>query len=192
MQANLLFEEELTPKRGVKIPVGIHSNCEVTDLVIGDEYVDVNFAKGDLTHNKRLWAPKGKYPNKIKMEDGSTQLETVDQAIEREKRLNLSLLAALTNIFLTEDERASLKAELAKKPEYDDVVAVLVKRLNPVLSRKRVNLKLIPDSEGKYSKFGTYPSSYIEEYVEGAEPKLKYSVGFFRFYRVNFNHLNAI
>lgn len=178
MQANLLFEEELTPKRGAKIPVGIHTNCKVTSVDVTDEYVDMNFeAPSGAYHNKRLWLPKGNFPNKLKdPETGAERTESVEEAITRETRTNLANLAALTNIFLTEDERTELKSALAKTPEYLDVARKIAAKLNPVLSRKTVNLKLIADSEGKYSTFskGKFPD-FIEEYVEGAEPKLKYS-----------------
>lgn len=175
MQANLLFEEELTPKRGTKIPVGIHTNCKVTSVDTTAEYVDINFEHPDGTHhNKRLWLPKGNYPRKVKNPDGSETMETVQEAVVRETRQNLSHLATVVNIFLTEDERTALKAGLAKTPEYQDVVEQIAKKLNPTLDRKRVNLKLIADSERKYSTFGNFPD-YVEEYVEGAEPKLKYS-----------------
>lgn len=177
MQANLIFEEELTPKRGVKIPVGIHTNCNVTSLEVGDGYVDINFSTQDgLTHNKRLWEPKGKYQRTVKdPETKEERTESVEEARTRETRTNLSHLAKVAKIFLTQEELTELQARLAKTPEYKDVVLKISAAVNPVLSRKTVNLKLIADSERKYSTFTKSFPDYIEEYVEGVEPTLAYT-----------------
>jgi len=172
-----LFEGELTPKRGTKIPVGIHTACKITGIDVAENHVDINFENSEgLSHNKRLWKPKGNYPNKIKDAEGVERMETPAEAVARETRTNFAHLAAVSKILLSEDELTALKAAIAKKTEYQDVVAEIAKKINPTVSRKLVNLKLLPDAEGKYSEFsnGRFPD-YIEEYVEGAEPKLKYT-----------------
>lgn len=177
-QANLLFEDELNPRLGMKIPVGIHTKCSVTSVEVGDGFVDINFENEDgQYHNVRLWEPKGKYPREIKDKStGASKMETTDEAITRETRQNLGHLAALTNIFLEDEEKDSLKASLAKKPAYEDVVRTIAAQLNPVLDKYHVNLKLIPDSEGKYSTFPKYAyAKYIERYEEGVEPTLEFS-----------------
>ena len=77
-QASIIFDEELTPKQGLKIPFGIHAACEVVSLEKGDDFVDINFRDSEnKTHNKRLWSPKGNYPK-----DGETTLnQSVKQRI---------------------------------------------------------------------------------------------------------------
>ncbi|WP_333640713.1 hypothetical protein [Mesotoga prima] len=160
-QASIIFDEELTPKQGLKIPFGIHAACEVVSLEKGDDFVDINFRDSEnKTHNKRLWSPKGNYPK-----DG----ETTAQALEREAKRSLSHIVKLMSIFLTENDIKAMPAL-----DYDPFIDKAISMLSNKLSTKKVNLKLIYDSDGVYSTFGNFPD-YIEEYVEGQEPTLQYS-----------------
>lgn len=166
-QASFIFENELTPKQGVKIGFGIHSNCDVVSVERGENFVDINFKDSEgKTHNKRLWDANGNYPRR----DAKTGVEeTKQQAIEREETSNLAHIVKLLHIYLGEEALAKFGAD-----SYDDFVDKAIKALAPKLSGKKVNLKLIYDSEGKYSVFGNFPD-YIEEYVPGQEPTLKFS-----------------
>lgn len=165
-QASLIFENELTPKAGAKIPQGIHTNCSVTSVEQGDTgkntYVDINFKDEEgRFHNKRLWSPTGNYPK-----DG----ETKDEAIKREELSNLSHVVKIVHIFLGNEVLAALSAE-----DYQSLMTKLVAKLTPeVLGKKKVNLKLIYDSDGQWSVFGNFPD-YVEECIPGEQPKLKFS-----------------
>lgn len=162
----LIFQKELG---SAKIPVGIHKNCKITEVVhVKDEYTDICFE--DPTggvHNKRLWSPKGNYPRDIKLPDGSTQKETLTQAKEREAQSNLLHIVKVLHI-VAPDASKNIEGS------YDDVIQKVIKVTKPLLPNVRVNLKLIYDAEGKYSTFGKFPD-YIETYVEGEEPTLKYT-----------------
>lgn len=164
-QAELIFNEELTPKLGAKIPFGIHSNCKVVSVEEGEtensKFVDINFEDSEgRTNNKRLWQPKGSYPR----ED-----ETQEQALVREERRNLAHLVRLAHIFMGEGRLKELSGN-----SYDEFVGKAVKLLNPALKDKAVNLKLTYDRDGVYSEFSNYPD-YIEEHISGQEPTLQYS-----------------
>ena len=165
-QASLIFESELSPKTGAKIPQGIHTNCEVVSVEQGDTgkntFVDINFKDSEgRFHNKRLWSPTGNYPK-----DG----ETTADAIKREELSNLSHVVKIVHIFLGNEALAALSAE-----NYQSLMGKLVSKLTPeVLSKKKVNLKLIYDSDGQWSVFGNFPD-YVEECIAGQEPKLKFS-----------------
>jgi hypothetical protein len=164
-QAELIFNEELTPKLGAKIPFGIHSNCKVVSIEKGEtesnSYVDINFEDSEgRSHNKRLWQPKGSYPR-----DNESQ----EEALVREERRNLAHLVRLAHIFMGESRLKELSGN-----SYNEFVTKAVKLLNPTLKTKAVNLKLTYDRDGAYSEFSNYPD-YIEEHVPGQEPTLQYS-----------------
>ena len=57
---------------------------------------------------------------------------------------------------------------------FEDFAKRGVELLNEHKNSTKVNLKLIPDADLEYSTFPNFPS-YIEKYVEGEEPKLKFS-----------------
>jgi len=163
-QAALIFKNDLA-STATKIPVGIHTNVAVTSVVKGDNYVDINFEDPEgRKHNKRLWAPNGNYPV---TKDGVT--ETTAQALTREEGARLAHIVKLLHIFLGEEGLAKFPAL-----DYEPFVDRAIKELTPKLSTKKVNVKLIYDSDGMYSVFGNFPD-YIEEYVENQAPKLKYS-----------------
>lgn len=166
-QASIIFENELQPKQGLKITQGIHSNCEVTSLEKGENFVDINFKDSEnRTHNKRLWEPTGNYPRK----DSKTGVEeTKQQAIEREEVSNMAHIVKVLHIFLGEDQLGKVGGS-----SYEEFVDSAIKAATPKLGSKKVNLKLIYDQDGKYSVFGNFPD-YIEEYVPGQEPTLKFS-----------------
>lgn len=170
-QASLIFETELTPKKGVKIPFGIHTACKVKGIDVTDEYVDLNFEDSEGRYNnKRLWLPKGSYPRTNKLPDGTSVIETTEEAKQREEKLNLSHVVKLLHIFLGEQGLSSIKAST-----YHEFMSKAAKALSPdVLSSKLVNLKLIYDSEGVYAVFGNFPD-YVELHIEGQAPTLKYT-----------------
>lgn len=172
-QASLLFDD--LSKGGTKLGVGIHSAVEVVGIEKGENYVDINFSKDGKVMNKRLWEATGNYPRKDK--DGKV-LETQAQAIEREEKLNLSNIAKLMTIFLSKETVETFKASFKGDIVYDDFVTKAIVLLKPKLGTKKVNLKVIYDSDGVYPTLGNFPSgdsAYLEEHVEGQEPTLTYS-----------------
>lgn len=170
-QANLIFEQELTPKKGNKIPFGIHAACKVTSVDVTPEYVDLNFEDSEGRYNnKRLWAPKGNYPRDIKQPDGTVTTETAEDAKTREEKSAITHIVKLLHIFLGAEKLNKVSGET-----YQGFMENAAKALTPaVLSSKLVNLKLIYDSEGVYAVFGNYPD-YVEEHIPGQAPTLKYS-----------------
>lgn len=166
-----IYKDELN-KGGAKIPMGIHSECDVVNIEKGENFVDINFKKtveinGETketktyVHNKRLWEPNGNYPR-----DGETKAE----ALEREATRNMSHIVHIAHLFLGKDELNKISGNT-----YDDFMTNAIKVLTPdVLKKHKVNLKLIYDSDGIYSTFGNFPD-YLELYVEGKEPELKYT-----------------
>lgn len=170
-QASFIFETELTPKKGVKIPFGVHEKCKVRGIDVTDEYVDLNFEDSEGRYNnKRLWLPKGTYPKTTKLPDGSSKVETTEEARDREEKLNLAHVVKLLHIFLGKEGLSSIKAG-----SYHDFMQKAAKALSPdVLSSKLVNLKLIYDAEGVYAVFGNFPD-YVELHIEGQAPTLKYT-----------------
>lgn len=179
-QVALDFRNEIEPKKGVKIGFGIHSDCTLTGIEVKQgEYVDINFAKDDKYHNKRLWYPNGKYPQKVKLEDGSEVDETESQAKNREAKARAKHLGKIADIFLGKEKTDAIVEKLIPTAEswadkYDDFCKVVADAVNKVASTKRVNLKLIYDSEGVYSVFGNFPD-YVEEHVASKEPTLSFS-----------------
>jgi hypothetical protein len=169
-QADIIFEQELTPKKGAKIPFGIHSKCKVTSLDVTEEYVDINFEDSEGRYNnKRLWQPKGNYPQDIKLDGGATRKETEEEAKTREEKANISHVVKVLHIFLGSEKLKNIKGN-----SYLDFMQNAAKALTPsVLSSKLVNLKLIYDKEGVYAVFGNFPD-YVEENTN-EEPKLSFS-----------------
>ncbi len=167
-QASIIFNEDLT-KSGSKIPVGIHSAVSLESVEKGETYYDVNFKDGEnRVHNKRLWQPKGTFQRKDK--DGNV-IETPAEALAREERENMRVIVTLLNIYLGEEGMASIGAS-----SYDEFMAKAAGALNQKADSKKVNIKLIYDNLGAYSTFSNSGFvDYIEEYVEGQEPTLKYT-----------------
>ncbi len=163
--ADEIYEEYSAPKAG-KIPVGIHQAVKVVSVEADKDYiVDINFedAQG-RKQNKRLWYPKGNYPDKEKG-------ETPEQAKNREARQNLAHLTRLLHIF---DGPDSLK-KFPKGLNYESFIDEAIKVLKPKLSKKTINLKVLYDKDGVYTEiFGKFPS-YMEEHIPGQEPTIEIS-----------------
>lgn len=103
--------------------------------------------------------------NKLYPKEGETPLQTFARA---EKEFLAHVVKHL-KIFLTDNEFNVFAAQDAKQ-----FATKAAEMLNERKSSKKVNLKLIYDTDGVFSVFGKYPD-YIEEYVEGVEPTLQYS-----------------
>lgn len=163
-QAELIFKDEILPKKGVKIPFGIHTKVSVTSVERGKtekdkSYFDVNFELDGRFHNIRLWDPSGAYPK---------QGESTQDAIEREARTNLAHLVRLMHIFLGEDAMLKFSAKT-----YEDFITKAIALLTPKLKNKFVNLKVTYDKDGVYPEVAKY--DYLEEYNEGVEPTIAFS-----------------
>jgi hypothetical protein len=169
-QAELIFNDEVAPRKGVKIPFGIHTNIKLKGVEVKKgEYFDITFEdKEGRFNNKRLFQPNGKYPRTTKLADGTEKTETKDESIKREEMENIRHLVKLLHIFL-EGDLKSIKADT-----YDAFVDKAAKALNAKVSTKTLNIKLIYDSEGRYTAFGNFPD-YVEEYIDGQAPTLEFS-----------------
>lgn len=153
---------DLLEKGGSRIPVGIHENCKVSSVEVGERWIDFNYEKDGATNNKRVWFST---PDKVWTRDG----ESKEQAFERSKKEDLAHVTKHLHIFLTEEEFENFEAKT-----YEEFMNKAAAILEDKLDRTTVNLKLIYDKEGMYSEFGRYPD-YIEEYVEGEKPTLYYT-----------------
>ena len=159
-QVEMRFDSEMEETL-VSIPVDIHTNVKITSIEIGDTYFDINFEdtlKRTIRH--RVFEPAGKFPNKKK--DGD--METPEEALQREERDKAAILSKLIKIY---------EAPPVKADDYQDYVEKCVKALTPRLSKVSVNLKVIYDSEFKFSRIPNW--GFIEKYEEGVPPTLAYS-----------------
>lgn len=179
-QASIDFRNELEPKKGSRIPFGIHTKCEVVSVELKEgEYTDINFADSEgRFHNKRLWHPNGKYPQEIKQADGRVVEETPEQAKNREAKSRLTHIGKVMDIVLGPEVTDKVIDKYIKSlddyaSEYENVISEAIKLMKAKLPSK-VNLKLIYDSEGAFSVFGNFPD-YVEKYVEGQSPTLTFS-----------------
>jgi hypothetical protein len=155
-QLEIIYTEDLS-RGSSKIPVGIHTNCFLTGIEVSSDFIDINFKDSEgRVNNKRLWAPKGKYPNKD---------ESVAEAITREERENLAHLTKLVHIFLGKEALSKFSGE------YLAIATNVAKQLKPKMESKKLNLKLILDKDGVYSEFGRF-ADYVEESIEGQAPTL--------------------
>lgn len=148
---------------GKKMDVGIHENCELTSVKVGENFIDFNYqnSKGDI-HNKRVWFPE---PTKVYVRED----ETDAQALERSKKDALAHVVKHMNIFLTKEQVDTFSA-----PDFVSFVRGAAELLEANKDSAKVNLKLIPDNKLEYSTFGRYPD-YVEKYTEGAPVGLKFS-----------------
>lgn len=149
---------------GKKIPVGIHSNCRVTSVETGDNFIDFNYEDNESrVHNKRVWFPD---PSKITpLENESTQ-----DALTRVTNESLAHIVKHMYIFCSPEEINTFVA--ADFPSFANKAKQL---LASKLDSKRVNLKLIYDNNGQFSTFSRMRPDYIEEYVEGQPVGLAYT-----------------
>lgn len=153
---------DLLETKGSRIPVGIHENCTVKSITVGERYIDFNYEKDGATNNKRVWFTTA---DKVWTRDG----ESKEAAFERSKREDLAHVTKHLHIFLTEDEFGDFEAKT-----YEEYINKAAAILEDKLDRKKVNLKLCYDKEGMYSEFGRFPD-YIEEYKEEQKPTLYFT-----------------
>lgn len=154
-----------------KLPYGIHTEVSVKSVSRKEtpnknKFVEILFEKDGATIQKTLWTPKGDYP--LKNSDG-VLIETKEEATLRESKENLRHIAKLLGIFLPPE-----KLESFPNLNYENFIDKAITTLTPILNTKKVNLKVIYDSDGVYTELGRFPD-YVELYQEGVEPTLKYS-----------------
>lgn len=151
--------------KGKKIPVGTHTNCSVTSVDLGENFIDFNYEDSEgRIHNKRVWFPTIDvlYPK---------EGETTEQAFSREVKDRMAHLVAHLKVFLTKEEIDTFGA-----PDFPSFAKKTAEVLNPRLNTAKVNLQLIYDKTGQYSEFSRYANSsskYIEKYEEGVAPTVK-------------------
>jgi len=146
-------------KGGSKLSEGIHTGLDVT-LERVDNYYVIKFSNGDKYQDKRVYDPDTKYPATPRND------ETQEQANLRAAESKLEHLTELLRIFAPEED--------VQSETYAGFVNKAISVLKPVLGTKKVNLKVILDSDGIYPEISNF-AGYIEEYVEGQESKLQFS-----------------
>lgn len=162
----MLFAKEVLVNSGSrteKIPVGVHTACEVTSVETGDNYIDFNYRDAEgRVNNKRVWYPDITKINQLPDED-------IKAAFNRVTQENLAHIVKHMHIFLTTDEINSFAA-----PDFVSFAVKAAAMISPKVGNKKVNLKVILDYNGEFTAFGRYPD-YVEEHVPGEEPKLKFT-----------------
>lgn len=150
-------------------PMTIYSKIALKSIDVEEGFVEITYVDPEtrLIAIKRLWEPKGKFPNDKKMPDGSTVKETIEEAKTREMNTNLSHLTKLVELALGRDAKNNMAAE-----DYDSFVKLAGTLLKPFYERAMFNLKVGIDENG-YATLGKFPS-YVELYKEGEEPTLKF------------------
>lgn len=145
-----------------KLGVGIHKNCKFEGVEIGDNYLDIFVANDEgESQNKRIWFPD---ENKIYVRDG----EEFEEAVERDTIDRLDHIVSLVEVLHGQEVAENLEAKTFL--EFCEKTKTLC---NGVIGT-RVNVKLIYDKAGDYSEFPYFPP-YLERYVEGQEPTLKFT-----------------
>lgn len=148
---------------GKKMSVGIHINCSLDSVNVGENYVDFNYSNSaGETHNKRVWFPD---PSKVYVRDS----ETDQQALERSKKEALAHVVKHMNIFMSKEQVDTFSA-----PDFVSFVKGASTLIDASKDSTKVNLKLIPDNKLEYSTFGRYPD-YIEECEEGAPVGIQFT-----------------
>lgn len=153
--------DQINTGTGTKIGVGVHANVKLSGVDVGDKYIDFNFVKDDLVHNKRIWFPS----DKIFQNDGESEAE----ARKRDLNDRLVHIAKFLHIFKGEEVTKTLQA-----PTFAEYAERAAEMLNEAKNTATLNLKLIYDKEGRYSTFGRF-ANYVEKYEEGKEPRIKFS-----------------
>lgn len=164
----MLFAKDINENQGTGnkyMGVKIHTNVSVTSIEVQDKWLDINYenAQGE-TQRKRVFFPD---INRITPEDG----ETIVDALARRERDEFTHLVKHMRIFMTPEEINTFVA-----PDLRTAAVKVQAILTPRLGTKKVNLKVVLDKNNEYSEVPKQSfSNYIEEYVEGQEPTLKFS-----------------
>lgn len=147
-----------------KMGPGFHVSIDFTGADIEEgKHVDLNFMnEDDKIQNRRIWwyDPEKVYPR---------DSESDEEARERDQKERLAPLSDLLRIFLPKEE-----FEKFEYPTFDAFARKAVVELNKYRDKKKVNIKLIPDSSLRYSEFPRY-GKWVEEYEEGKPHGLSYS-----------------
>lgn len=153
-----LFFENFLPTGGGRMAAGIHEGVTLLRISDGEGFHQIEFGKDGSTIEKRLYDPK----TTIQREG-----ETVSASIERAENENARLILELLLIGVGQDVVQAL-GSLA----YGEFITTAKRLLND--KNIKVNLKVLPPmKEGGFpniAKFGA-----VEAYVEGRQPRLKYS-----------------
>lgn len=158
IQARLYFQEGSST--GSQFPAGIHSAVEFTGMVRNQDWWELTYAKNGYTISKYLFAPKGKF---------TYDDETPEDAFLREMNANIDHVVHILRIVLGDE-----KAAMVEDETYDG----FMEKSATILSDYKgalVNLKVgVNKKKPEYTELSKYPS-YVERFVEGREPKLKFS-----------------
>lgn len=158
IQAKFYYQDVL-PNSGAKLDIAIHSGVDFLGLVKDTDFYDLKFGKNGQQIHKRLFRPSAM------PKDGESEAEALTRSIDTNLRHVVKMLLLVKgDEFLATFEAA----------DYDDFMSKASAALNEHKGFK-VNLKVIPDNKSqKYPELGYFPN-YVEAFVEGQEPTLKYS-----------------
>jgi hypothetical protein len=163
-------EVELEDKGGSKIPVGIHTNCEVTSYEFNkaDNYYQFNYKDSEgRVHNFRKY-----FPDITKMDP--KYFKEGENAMEAYVRISKSRFAPLVKHYAV-----LFGADTISNLEAADLMSAAQKAqlyFTPLeMAKVKVNLKLVPTQDGKYSTFQSYNVHFIEKYEEGVPSTLSFS-----------------
>lgn len=177
MSQQNLFDLNASKKRlsggasGSRIPAGIHTNVTITGLELGPNYVDIFLEDSEGREQK----DRQFFPDKDRLNVPSGQ--TLEQAFTKEVQDRVDKLVQYMQVFMSDDELAAISTQMSAVG-IDRGFEVLAKKAVEILPSRlhsaKVNIKLIPDKDLKWPEFPRYPL-YVEKFVEGQEPTLKYT-----------------
>jgi hypothetical protein len=148
-----------------KIPAGIHSNVKITKIDIGPNYIDFLFEdqEGRVDNDRHF------FPDKDRVNPRDNQ--TAEEAFQAEVKDRVERLTQYPQIYFEKEELSKLSQGVGS---FEALAKRVQDALTPKLATQTVNIKTIPNKDLKYPEFPRYPL-YVEKYVEGQEPTLKYS-----------------
>lgn len=145
-------------KSQTKLTAAIHEAVKFDGVDIdttGDKpYIDFNVSKDGLVQNKRTWLSKPADDAEDWMKDNY-------------KRSFVDLTTWLSCV--------ATEAEM-KQIQVPDDLSVYANNLAPLFNSRKgtlLNVKLVPNKEGKFSEFSRY--GFVQKHIPGQVPTLKYS-----------------
>src|SRR5690606_23930279 len=119
----------------------IHEDVKLSEVELGENYIDFIFEKDGKVANKRIWDPDINmvYPKTDKFGNE----ETPEQALVRDGKERLQHVIKIMRIFLGDDV-----VKTFQPATYRDTVKRAASMLNAAKDHSTVNIMLIYDSEG--------------------------------------------
>lgn len=153
------FLDNNGPKEGTKLSAAIHEGVTFKgveiDLSEDKPFLDLNVEKEGKVHNRRIWLSR----------PSDDAEDWIKEGYERNK---VDLTTWLSGV-ATEEEMKRIEVLDDLKDYANSLVTILNSKKGALL-----NIKLIPNKEGKFSEFPRY-QKYVEKHIPGQPSKLKYS-----------------